>query len=181
MSATDDTRHSVELYTDGACLGNPGPGGWAFILKHPKSGKTIEASGGEHGSTNNRMEITAVIQGLETVGKPSKIDLYSDSEYVVKAITEWMAAWKRFGWKRTVKAKVQVKNADLWRRLDELIQRHPVIAHWVRGHDGHPENERCDQLAQAAAEEIAKTPPPPPKPPDPGPDSLFDRPEGDQT
>jgi ribonuclease HI len=181
MSATEDKRHSVELHTDGACKGNPGPGGWAFILKHLKTGAKIEKSGGEHGSTNNRMEITAVIRGLEEVKKPSRIDLYSDSEYVVNGINEWMANWKPYGWKKTPKAKEQVKNADLWGQLDELIQRHPVTAHWVRGHDGHPENERCNQLAEAAAAEIAKTKPhpPPPRPPHQGGDSLFDRPDGD--
>src|SRR5205085_299173 len=114
-----------------------------------------EGSGGEYGTTNNRMEITAVIQGLEALRGPSKVELFSDSEYVVNAIAGWMTRWKAFGWKKTVNAKTQVKNADLWRRLDELLQRHQVRAHWVRGHDGHLENERCDQLAEAAAAKVA--------------------------
>jgi ribonuclease HI len=160
MEASEN-RPIVELFTDGACHGNPGPGGWTFILRHRTSGKSKEDSGGERATTNNRMEIMAVIRGLEALRKPSKVDLYSDSKYVVNAVTEWMPKWKRFGWKRTLNAKEQVKNADLWRRLDELRQRHTLTAHWVRGHCGHPENERCDALAEAAAAKIAHAPPSP--------------------
>jgi ribonuclease HI len=155
-----DDRPHVLLFTDGACIGNPGPGGWAFILKHPLTGRSKESSGGEHATTNNRMEILSVIRGLEALKGPSRVDLHSDSQYVVKAITDWMPIWKRFGWKKSAKAKQQIKNADLWQRLDDLLQSHHVRAQWVRGHNGHIENERCDELADAAAARIAKTPPP---------------------
>jgi ribonuclease HI len=154
-------KPNVRLFTDGACIGNPGPGGWGFILKHPTSGRVKEGNGGEHNSTNNRMEITAVIRGLEALRVPSQVELFSDSEYVVKAITERIAGWKRFGWKKTKHAQVMVKNHDLWRRLDELLQIHSVTASWVRGHVGHVENERCDELAELAAQQIAATPAPP--------------------
>jgi len=148
-------RPSVKLFTDGACVGNPGPGGWGFILKHPSTGRSKERSGGEHDTTNNRMEITAVIRGLEALKGPCDIELFSDSEYVVNAITEWMAKWKLFGWKRSANAKNQVRNVDLWVRLDELLRPHALKANWVRGHAGHLENERCDVLASAAAAKIA--------------------------
>jgi ribonuclease HI len=158
--ATTDDMPDVLLFTDGACIGNPGPGGWAFLLRHPASGRSKEGSGGEHATTNNRMEITAVIRGLEALKCPTKVTLFSDSEYVVNAITDWIPRWKQFGWKRTMKAKTTVKNVDLWRRLDELLVQHQVTAKWVRGHDGHKENERCDQLAEAAAARTAATPAP---------------------
>jgi ribonuclease HI len=119
------------------------------------------------------MEIMAVIRGLEALKGPSNVDLFSDSEYVINAITSWMAKWKRFGWKKTVNAKSHVKNADLWRRLDEVLQPHVVNPNWVRGHDGHVENERCDQLAETAAAKIAATLPPP-QPILPKPVDLFD-------
>jgi len=151
----------VHLFTDGACIGNPGPGGWAFILKHPASGKTWESSGGEHHTTNNRMEIMAVIAGLETLKFPCEVNLFSDSEYVVNAIREWMAKWKSRNWKRKIRSPLSVKNADLWQRLDALRQIHTVNAQWVRGHAGHAENERCDVRAVAAAAAVAKTPAPP--------------------
>lgn len=157
----DDTRPQVHLFTDGACSGNPGPGGRAYILKHPASGRSKHASGGEHDTTNNRMEITAVIRGLEAFKGPSSVELFSDSDYVVSAITEWMGKWKRFGWKKTINAKSLIKNDDLWRRLDELLKIHQIKANWVRGHVGHPENELCDQMATAAAAKIATTPAPP--------------------
>lgn len=173
---TDRTPH-VRLFTDGACIGNPGPGGWAFILQHPASGRRKEASGGEHGTTNNRMEVTAVIRGLEALNGHSTVELFSDSEYVVKAITGWMAKWKRFGWKKTANAQSPVKNADLWRRLDELLQCHDLAARWVRGHVGHVENERCDELAEAAAAKVARTPAPPRAVPGaPSSDGLFNVP-----
>jgi ribonuclease HI len=142
----------VELFTDGACSGNPGPGGWGFVLRHPASGKEIERSGGEPGTTNNRMELTAVIEGLTALNTRSLVDLTSDSEYVLKGLKEWMPAWKKRGWKTA--AKQPVKNQDLWVQLDELIARHEVRFHWIRGHAGHPENERCDALAVAAIEAL---------------------------
>lgn len=143
-------RPLVHLFTDGACSGNPGPGGWAFILRHPASGKEIERSGGDPATTNNRMELMAVIEGLTALSKPSSVDLYSDSQYVLKGLSEWMAAWKKRGWKTA--GKQPVKNRELWERLDELAQAHTVRFHWVRGHSEHPENERCDRLAVAAIE-----------------------------
>jgi ribonuclease HI len=135
----------VELYTDGACLGNPGPGGWAFILKHPVSGKVVERAGGEDRTTNNRMELAAVIEGLSALTRPSQVKLVGDSEYVLKGIRDWLAGWKRRGWRKSDKSPVL--NVDLWQRIDELIQRHHVEVEWTRGHAGHPENERCDRLA----------------------------------
>ncbi len=147
-------KPSVELYTDGACSGNPGPGGWAYILKHPGSGAEREASGGERLTTNNRMELMAVIEGLTALNTPSKVDLYSDSKYVLEGLKSWLAQWKARGWKTA--AKKPVKNEDLWRRLDELITRHEVAFHWIRGHSEHPENERADKLAVAAREAVAR-------------------------
>jgi ribonuclease HI len=141
----------VILFTDGACSGNPGPGGWAFILRHPASGKEIERSGAERTTTNNRMELTAVIRGLEALKRPASVELVTDSEYVGKGMSEWMAKWKANGWRRREGSRwAEVKNEDLWRRLDELLGRHRVTFTHVRGHTGHPENERCDQLAVAA-------------------------------
>lgn len=144
----------VELYTDGACSGNPGPGGWAYILKHPSTGKEIEGSGGERRTTNNRMELLAVIHGLKRLTRPSKVELYSDSQYVLNGLREWLASWKARGWKTA--SKKPVKNEDLWRELDELSQIHQLVFHWVRGHAGHPENERADELAVAARDEAAR-------------------------
>ncbi|MBS0190443.1 MAG: ribonuclease HI [Phycisphaerales bacterium] len=142
----------VELYTDGACSGNPGPGGWAFILKHPESGKQMEEAGAEALTTNNRMELMAVIRGLSALKSSSEVDLYSDSQYVLNGLKEWMASWKKRGW-RTADKK-PVKNIDLWQELDALQARHTLRFHWIRGHNEHPENERCDQLAVAAREAI---------------------------
>ncbi len=153
----DAASHSaphVLLFTDGACSGNPGPGGWAFVLKHPASGSVREESGGEAETTNNRMEMTAAIRGLQTLTRPSRVELWSDSEYVLKGLREWLAGWKARGWKTA--AKKPVKNVDLWQELDELVQAHRLTFHWVRGHDGHPENERCDQLAVAAIEKFRR-------------------------
>ncbi|MEM1329086.1 MAG: ribonuclease HI [Planctomycetota bacterium] len=144
---------AVELYTDGACSGNPGPGGWAFILKHPASGKTREASGGEAQTTNNRMELSAAIEGLAALTAPSIVELYSDSQYVLNGLSEWISGWKKRGWKTA--AKKPVKNEDLWRRLDELASAHDVRFHWVKGHAGHAENERADELAVAARDRFA--------------------------
>ncbi|MDX2116805.1 MAG: ribonuclease HI [Planctomycetota bacterium] len=145
----------VELFTDGACSGNPGPGGWAYILKHPASGSAREEAGAERETTNNRMELMAVIRGLGALKSSSFVDLYSDSQYVLNGLKEWMDSWKRRGWKTA--DKKPVKNQDLWETLDELRQRHELRFHWIRGHNEHPENERCDQLAVQAREAIVKT------------------------
>jgi ribonuclease HI len=136
-------RPAVVIYTDGACSGNPGPGGWGAILTSGRHRKEI--SGGEAMTTNNRMELMAAIAALEALKKPSCVDLYTDSEYVKKGISEWIVAWKQRGWKTA--AKTPVANADLWQRLDSARQRHEVRWHWLRGHAGHPENERADALA----------------------------------
>lgn len=148
------TLPHVELYTDGACSGNPGPGGWAYILKHPASGKAREAAGAEAQTTNNRMELMAVIEGLRALSRESEIDLYSDSQYVLNGLKDWIKGWKAKGW-RTADKK-PVKNQDLWQELDELQSKHTIRFHWIRGHNEHPENERCDQLAVAAREALVK-------------------------
>jgi ribonuclease HI len=141
----------VHLFTDGACSGNPGPGGWAFLLQHPATGREIESSGGERETTNNRMELTAVIEGLSALKKPSCVRLFTDSVYVGKGMSEWMAKWKANGWRRKEgKRMTAVKNEELWRRLDELLQTHDVQYTRVAGHSGHVENDRVDQLAVAA-------------------------------
>lgn len=141
----------VQLFADGACSGNPGPGGWAFILRHPQSGKEMERSGGEQETTNNRMELTAVIRGLEALKRPTQVELVTDSVYVGKGLTEWLPKWKANGWRRGRGENTSaVKNEDLWRRLDELIVQHRIRFRHVAGHSGHPENERCDTLAVAA-------------------------------
>lgn len=144
----------VELYTDGACSGNPGPGGWAYILKHPASGAAKERAGGERDTTNNRMELTAVIEGMRALKSSSRVDLYSDSQYVLNGLKTWMDDWKKRGWKTS--AKKPVKNQDLWEILDEMRKLHQIRFHWVRGHSEHPENERCDQMAVEAREAIAR-------------------------
>lgn len=147
----------VLLYSDGGCSGNPGPGGWAFILKHPATGKVLEESGSEPHTTNNRMELMAVIQGLERLKRPTAVLLYADSQYVGKGLTEWMPKWKRNGWKRSTGGKSQpVLNVELWQRLDELIQTHHVRYEHVLGHSGHPENERCDELAVQAYQHLLR-------------------------
>lgn len=142
----------VELYTDGACSGNPGPGGWGYILRHPASGSERQGSGAEAGTTNNRMELAAVIEGLSALTSPSIVELYSDSQYVLKGLNEWLAQWKARGWKTA--GKKPVKNRALWERLDELSTRHEIRFHWIRGHAGHPDNERADGLAVAAREAL---------------------------
>jgi ribonuclease HI len=133
----------VEIYSDGACRGNPGPGGWGALLR--SRGTEKELWGGEADTTNNRMELTAVIRALEALKRPSRVRLYTDSQYVQKGISQWIRQWKRRGW-RTADRK-PVKNIDLWQRLDELAAVHEVEWHWVRGHAGHVENERADRLA----------------------------------
>jgi len=142
-----DQTPEVQLFTDGACSGNPGPGGWAFILRHPATGKEIESSGGERETTNNRMEMMAVIRGLEALKRPTRLEIISDSIYVGKGFSEWMPKWKCNGWRRREGDKFKpIKNEELWRRMDELLSRHQVRFTHVRGHQGHPENERCDEL-----------------------------------
>ena len=138
----------VVLYTDGGCSGNPGPGGWAYILRHPKTGKEIEMSGGEPQTTNNRMEMTAVIEGLRVLKSPSVVEIVTDSTYVGQGLTEWMPKWKSRGWR--LPGNKSVKNVDLWQELDRLSGLHTIKFTHVRGHTGHPENERCDQLAVEA-------------------------------
>jgi len=145
---------AVELFTDGACSGNPGPGGWAFLLRHPRSGKAVERSGGERETTNNRMELTAVIEGLSALTRFSVVELYSDSQYVLKGLKEWMPGWKKKGWKTA--SKQPVKNVDLWRQLDTLKDEHEIRFHWVKGHAGHPENERVDELAVIERDKFAR-------------------------
>ncbi|HNX13456.1 MAG TPA: ribonuclease HI [Oscillospiraceae bacterium] len=142
----------VEIFTDGACLGNPGPGGYGIILKY--KGTEKELSGGEPETTNNRMELTAAIVALEALKTPCEIKLFSDSQYLINAFElGWLEKWKTSGWKRA--GNEVVKNADLWQRLSELTALHKVEFIWVRGHDGHPENERCDRLAAGFAQKLS--------------------------
>jgi ribonuclease HI len=134
----------VSIWTDGACSGNPGPGGWGVVMRY--NGHERELSGGEAETTNNRMELTAAIEALCALKRPCEIDLYTDSQYVRGGVTGWIENWKRNGWKTS--DKKPVKNEDLWRALDEARQRHAIVWHWVKGHAGHPENERADELAR---------------------------------
>jgi ribonuclease HI len=148
----------VQLYSDGACSGNPGPGGWAFLLVHPATGKTLESSGGEPLTTNNRMELKAVIEGLSTLKRPSRVELFTDSVYVGKGLMEYMPKWKANGWRRKEGTKfVPVKNEELWRQLDELLARHQVKYTRVAGHSGHLENDRVDKLAVAAYQQFLRS------------------------
>ncbi len=142
MSSKPNQDH-VEIYTDGACSGNPGPGGWGVLMLSGDHEK--ELTGGEFDTTNNRMELTAAIEALNALKRPCRVDLYTDSTYVKNGITEWIDNWKRRGWKTA--AKKPVKNADLWQALDNAVGRHSIEWHWVKGHAGHPENERADALA----------------------------------
>ncbi len=137
---------TVEIFTDGACSGNPGPGGWGAILRW--NGHEKELSGGESETTNNRMELMAAIAALEALSKSCTVDLYTDSTYLRDGVQQWLAGWKAKGWKTA--GKKPVKNQDLWERIDSLIQTHNVRFHWVKGHAGHPENERADKLAVEA-------------------------------
>lgn len=139
---------SVEVFTDGACSGNPGPGGWGAILRY--NGTERELSGGEADTTNNRMELVAAIEALNALKGPCRVDLYTDSVYVRDGISGWIDSWKRNGWKTA--AKKPVKNTELWQALDEARARHQVSWHWVKGHASHPENERADALARAGME-----------------------------
>lgn len=140
----------IEIYTDGACRGNPGPGGWGALLKSDKSEK--ELSGAEPATTNNRMELTAVIRALEALKRPVQARLYTDSEYVRRGITEWLPAWKSRGWRTA--DRQPVKNQDLWQQLDELAARHEIEWRWVPGHAGVPGNERVDRLANEAIDAL---------------------------
>ncbi len=142
----------VEVFTDGACSGNPGPGGWGAILR--SKGIEKELSGGEKDTTNNRMEMMAVIDALESLKRPCKVKITTDSQYVIKGMLEWLPGWKKRNWKTA--AKKPVKNVDLWQRMEKAAQQHTLEWEWVRGHQGHVENERADQLAVDAREKIAK-------------------------
>jgi ribonuclease HI len=144
-------KHII-IYTDGACRGNPGPGGWGALLRYREHDKTI--FGAEAHTTNNRMELTAAVKALMSLKEMCRVDLYTDSQYVQKGISEWMHAWKKHHWKKS--DKKPVKNADLWQLLDEEAGRHQVAWHWVKGHAGHPENELADQLANQAIDEFLK-------------------------
>ncbi len=137
----------VELYTDGSCLGNPGPGGYAVVLSY--RGHTKEISQGYIRTTNNRMELLAVITGLSVLKEPCRVTITTDSQYVKNGMTSWLQGWKSHGWRTSTKQAV--KNRDLWQKLDEECSRHTIIWHWVKGHAGHPQNERCDELARSAA------------------------------
>lgn len=148
-----DNLQEVYLYTDGACSGNPGPGGWAAILKYKEYEK--ELSGGEKETTNNRMELTAAIEGLQILKKPCKVYLYSDSQYLINGFSKgWIYGWQKKGWKRS--GNQPVLNVDLWQKLLSFTKIHQVEFFWVKGHDGHPENERCDRLAVAEIEKMKK-------------------------
>jgi ribonuclease HI len=149
--ATDHDAGEVVLFTDGACSGNPGPGGWAYILRHPGSGRETSNAGAEPETTNNRMELTAAVRGLSLLKRPTRVELVTDSVYVGTGLSEWLPKWKQQGWKRREKGRlVPVKNEDLWRELDQLASRHQIIFTHVAGHAGHEENERCDRMAVAA-------------------------------
>lgn len=149
MSQNSPDRQ-VEIFCDGACSGNPGPGGWGSILRY--GGVEKELSGGEPQTTNNRMELTAAIMALEALSRPCRVKITSDSQYVVKGMTEWLPGWVKKGWVNS--KKEPVVNRDLWERLVAATQPHRVTWHWVRGHNGHAENERCDELARAAIEAL---------------------------
>lgn len=142
----------VEIFTDGACKGNPGPGGWAALLRLGRHEK--ELAGAESDTTNNRMELTAAIRGLDALTEPCRVTLYSDSKYVLDGITKWVAGWQRRGW--TNASKKPVRNADLWHELIDAAARHEMTWRWVKGHNGHPENERVDRLASDEADRIAR-------------------------
>ncbi|RLB64098.1 MAG: ribonuclease HI [Deltaproteobacteria bacterium] len=144
--------NEVEIFTDGACSGNPGPGGWGAILR--SKGIEKELSGGEKDSTNNRMEMMAVIVALESLTRPCSVKITTDSQYVMKGMMEWLPGWKKRNWKTA--GRKPVKNVDLWKRMEQAAQTHELEWEWVRGHQGHPENERADQLAVAARDEAAQ-------------------------
>jgi ribonuclease HI len=140
-------KHKVEIFSDGSCLGNPGPGGWGSIIR--LSGEEVEITGGKKHTTNNEMELSGVIEALKWLKEPSEVTVTTDSQYVVKGMTEWIAGWKRNGWKTA--SKQPVKNRHFWEDLSKLSEIHKIHWKWVRGHDGHNENERCNDLAQEAS------------------------------
>ena len=155
--AKDREAGEVVLFTDGACSGNPGPGGWAYILRHPQSGREASDAGAEAVSTNNRMELTAVVQGLKQLKRPTVVELVTDSVYVGTGLSEWMPTWNQQGWKRKEKGKlVPVKNEDLWRELDRLASSHTIRFTHVAGHSGHDENEQCDRMAVEAYKDLQR-------------------------
>jgi ribonuclease HI len=151
LKPAGQTGQVVDIFTDGACTGNPGPGGWGAILRSGRHKKEIY--GGEPDTTNNRMELMAAIRALESLTRPSSVRVYTDSQYLRTGITQWVPAWKRNGW--TTRQRTPVKNADLWMRLDSAAAKHQVRWFWVKGHAGHPENERADELACRGADEAA--------------------------
>ena len=153
MNERAEMDREVEIFTDGACSGNPGPGGWGAILR--SGTKERELFGGEAQTTNNRMELTAVIRALEALKRPVRARVWTDSQYVQKGISEWIDGWKARGWKTA--AKAPVKNVDLWQALDQLAAQHDVDWRWVKGHAGHPENERADELARRGIESLRKS------------------------
>jgi ribonuclease HI len=156
VNAADSQLPQVILFSDGACKGNPGPGGWGCILRHPASGTERELSGGNPATTNNQMEMQAVIEGLQALKKRSRVTVVTDSKYVSQGCADWLPGWKRNGWRRRENNSWKpVKNLELWQTLDALLAQHVVTFEWIRGHAGHPENERCDALAVAAAAEAA--------------------------
>ena len=146
------TNNKVEIFTDGACRGNPGPGGWGALLRYNGNDKSI--SGAEADTTNNRMEMTAVIEALKTLKRPCEVVITTDSKYVKDGITQWIENWKKRGWKTA--ARKPVKNKDLWQAMDELVNKHDVTWHWVKGHSGHIENEHVDNLATSAIDDLLK-------------------------
>lgn len=143
-------NNMVKVYTDGACRGNPGPGGWGVLIRDTQGERRLY--GGERSTTNNRMELMAAIQALESLPTGCRVELTTDSQYVKNGITQWITGWKAKGWRTA--SKQPVKNQDLWKRLDSAVQQHDVIWHWVRGHTGHPENELADQLANRGIDEL---------------------------
>lgn len=146
----------VILFTDGACRGNPGPGGWAYILRHSSSGEEQKGSGGDPHTTNNKMELSAVIEGLGALKRSTVVCVVTDSEYVCRGMTEWIVGWIRNNWRRGPKGRSPVKNVELWQALNEACKTHQVSFEHVAGHAGHPENEECDRMAVAAAKEVGR-------------------------
>lgn len=143
-------KQQVEIFTDGACRGNPGPGGWGAILRY--GGKELQLNGAVEETTNNRMELQAAISAFEKLSRPCKVQITTDSRYVMDGVEQWLVNWKRNGWKTA--AKKPVKNEDLWKQLDKLVEPHEVVWVWVKGHSGHDENERVDQLANDAIDNL---------------------------
>ncbi len=151
-------QREVDLFTDGACSGNPGPGGWAYILRHAASDRAKRGSGGDPSTTNNKMELSAVIEGLSSLKRRTVVRVVTDSQYVIRGMTEWVEGWIRNGWMRGKgRKKEPVKNVELWERLVAVCELHEVTFEHVSGHSGHPENEECDAMAVAAAKEAARS------------------------